>query len=144
MKNHWILTCNPERWRFFEFLADGNAISDIGSWSVVRYVDLISAGDDVALWVTGNDRGVYATGRIAGVPEYDQGGDYWAESRDRDRSRYFVPIELDHDLTSTPILGRQLAADPRFARASVLRVPWAGNPHQVTDGEWEVISELGT
>jgi hypothetical protein len=58
---HWILQANPRRYRLFDALRDGYEIS---SWSVVHLRDEIAAGAEFALWVSGEERGVYALGVV--------------------------------------------------------------------------------
>lgn len=121
MPNHWIFTCNPKRWDVRSFLEDGNSLSDIENWSVSRYLDDMAEGDDAALWVAGEKRGVYAVGVIAGAP-HDGTGSHT-------------------DLSDKPLLAEELKVDPRFADATVITFPRAGNPHRLNDRQWQAIIE---
>jgi hypothetical protein len=141
MSRHWLVTCNPNRWDIFEFLDNGNTVGDIDSWSVVQSFDEMQVGDDVALWITGDERGVYAVGRITGAPSLVSGDPYWVDEADRSRQRMSVPVEFDVDLIDAPILASDLMDDPRFMDASVITFPRGGNPHRLTDAQWDVITE---
>ena len=139
MARHWILTCNPKRWDFFGFLAGGKTVQDIKGWSVAARFEETERDDDVALWITGSQRGVYALGVIDGPPTLDFGDEYWIDPTDQGRQRRFLPIRLTRDLTTRPILAPRLQADPRFARASVLTFPRGANPHPLDDVQWQAI-----
>ena len=141
MSGKWLVTCNPERWDIFGFLADGNTVADIQSWSVVRHIDELKDGDDIAFWITGSNRGVYAVGNVVGDASLDSGGAYWVDEADERRQRQFVPVRFDVDLMSHPILGAELSEDPRFMDATVVTVPWGGNPHRLTAEQWSAISD---
>ena len=123
MSGKWLVTCNPKRWDIFGFLADGNTVADIQSWSVVRHLNELEIGDDIALWITGSNRGVYAVGSVWVQSSLDSGGAYWVDEADQSRQRKFVPVRFDVDLMSHPILGAELSEDPRFMDATVIRVP---------------------
>ena len=141
MPNHWIVTCNPNRWGFFDFLAKGNKVTDIESWSVATRFDQVAKGDDLALWVTGPKRGVYAVGTVRGPPSLDTGDEHWVDPADAAKQRRFLPIKLTTDLTSNPLMGVDLKADPRFAAATVITFPRGGNPHKLDDLQWQVIAD---
>lgn len=139
MPNHWILTCNPKRWGFFEYLAKGNKVTDIKEWSVATRLDQVTKGDDVALWVTGPKRGVYAVGVVEGSPGLGIGDEHWVDPSDVGRQRRFLPIKLTTDLTLNPVLGTELRTDPRFADATVITFPRGANPHRLDDRQWQAI-----
>lgn len=141
MPNHWIFTCNPKRWDVWSFLEDGNSLSDIENWSVSRYLDDMAEGDDAALWVAGEKRGVYAVGVIAGAPHDGTGSDYWVDEQDGARRREYIPLDLHTDLSDKPLLAEELKVDPRFADATVITFPRAGNPHRLNDRQWQAIIE---
>lgn len=141
MPQHWIVTCNPKRWDFFGFLAEGNSVKDIDAWSVATRFDEVAKGDDVALWVTGPKRGVYAVGLVEGAPRLDTGDAHWVDPDDGARPRRFIPISLEIDLTSNPILAAELQTDPRFADATVISFPRGANPHRINDLQWRAIAD---
>ena len=141
MPNHWVVTCNPKRWDIWAFLDEGSSVLDIEGWSVVQHLQNLNQGDDIALWVTGADRGIYAIGTIKGEPAGASGDEYWVEDTDRRRPRSFVPLRFTTDLTQSPILGSELKGDPRFADATVITFPRGGNPHRLSGLQWEAITD---
>jgi hypothetical protein len=116
-------------------------VSDIGSWSIATRFDEIAKGDDVALWVSGPSRGVYAVGKVTGLPTVDASDEYWVDAVDRAKRRRFLPIRLTIDLTAAPISGEELKADPRFANTSVITFPRGANPHHLDATEWQAIAD---
>jgi hypothetical protein len=141
MPNHWIVTCNPKRWDIWQYLAEGGTMAEIDAWSVTRYFAELQPGDDVALWIAGKDRGVYAVGTITGTPFLATGDEHWTDEADRNRQRRYLPISLGHDLTDAPLLAADLKEDPRFADATVLTFPRAGNPHRLDQRQWQAIAD---
>jgi hypothetical protein len=90
-------------------------------WPVRRYRDRIQAGDEVALWASGPDGGV------VGLAQVGSG------------SRTVVEIE---NVRLFPVVRREvLRADPRFARALILRMPGGGNPFPLEPDQWRAITE---
>lgn len=142
MPNHWISTCNPKRWDIWGFLDDGNSLSDIENWSVSRYFVDMAEDEDAVLWVAGEKRGVYAVGIIAGVPHDGTGGEYWVDEHDGARRRDYIPLGRHTDVSERPLLAEELKVDPRFADATVITFPRAGNPPRLDDRQWQAMREL--
>jgi predicted RNA-binding protein with PUA-like domain len=138
---HWLLQNNPQKtWRLAEFL-DEHTPDELPAWSVTRYLDQVTEGDDVALWRTGPDGGVVALGHTTD-PIYEAAGAadaYWEDLEQADRTRWWLPLRLTEAFLETPITREELRHDPRFAQAAILRQPWAGNPFPLSDLEWEAI-----
>jgi predicted RNA-binding protein with PUA-like domain len=140
---YWLFQGNPARWRIHDYLRD-NPDEDFTDWdwSIARYRDEIRVGDGAVLWLSGPDssRGVYAVGRITEeAAEGPSDSPYWTSPSDRGRMRWYVQMSFDQVLFSSPILARDLRADPRFAHASILRMPRGGNPHELSAEEWTAI-----
>jgi hypothetical protein len=135
---HWLVQGNPAKWRVHEFFADGNQLD---GWSITRYRDQIQQGDDVALWLAGPDAGVVALGMVTGAVE-DVFGDpdpYWTRGEDADAVRTRMPLRLTELFLEAPITRDELRHDPRFAGATILSQPFAGNPFPLTDDQWAAI-----
>jgi hypothetical protein len=136
---HWLVQGNPAKWRVHEFFADGNQLD---SWSITRYRDQIQEGDDVALWLAGDDGGVVALGTVTGEVEDVFGGDvdpYWVRREDADAVRMRMPLRLTELFLDDPITREELGHDPRFTGAAILSQPFAGNPFPLTDDQWAAI-----
>ncbi|MFE7794151.1 hypothetical protein [Streptomyces sp. NPDC057460] len=131
----WLLSCNPKKFDLEGHRRDGHVLS---SWTVVRYASEVAAGDEFALWVGGPDAGVVAYGSFTGPAEYGQPDlRYWAEDPG---PRHFVPLVVDKWL-DLRVPKARLASDPRMTGATILRQPFAGSPHRVTEMEWRAVRE---
>jgi 5-methylcytosine-specific restriction protein A len=134
---HWILQANPRRYRLFDALRDGYEIS---SWSVAHLRDEIAPGDEFALWVSGEGRGVYALGVVTEPAEYRRDDDpYWTDPADASTPTWQVGIRVAQTLIDRPVLSEDLAEDPRFTNALILRMPGGRNPFRLTEDEWLAI-----
>jgi predicted RNA-binding protein with PUA-like domain len=135
---HWLVQSNPAKWRVRDFFADGNQLK---SWSITRYRDQIQEGDDVALWLAGHDAGVVALGVVTGDVEDVEGDDdpYWTDPADAQAVRTRMPLRLAEVFLDAPITREELRQDRRFAGATILSQPFAGNPFPLTNEEWAAI-----
>lgn len=131
----WLLSCNPNR---FDLESHQRAGEVLTSWTLARHVRDVAAGDEFVLWVGGSNAGVVAYGHFTGAAEYGQPDTrYWSEDPG---PRHFVPLVVDKWL-DLRVPKARLSADSRMATASILRQPFAGNPHKLTDDEWQAIRE---
>jgi predicted RNA-binding protein with PUA-like domain len=137
---HWLLQSNPQKWRIAEFL-DEHAPDELHTWSVTRYLDQVSQGDDLVLWRAGSGAGVIALGHATG-PAYEAAGTadtYWEDLEQADRTHWWLPLELTEVFLDAPVTREELRHDSRFSHAAILRQPWAGNPFPLSDAEWWAI-----
>jgi hypothetical protein len=140
MAGHWLFVCNPGRWDIWSYLADGKGLRKVG-WSLARFADEIETGDDAALWITGEFRGVYAIGRVTSEVFTSVGDEeYWTDSADAAKERKYVFLDLGRGLVGDPILEPELLEDGRFKDADVLRHRKA-TPHRLTGEQWLAIAE---
>ena len=142
----WLFKANPEVWDLTRHLAEGGVID---RWRMVHSyrVELVEPGHRCVLWVTGartaaHTPGVWALGTVTSSP-YDDMSDHedlWGDAAAAHAVRPYVDLELE--LLADPVPRSDLAADPRFAEAEILRVPRAPNPVGLTAGELDVIEGL--
>ncbi|WP_153461647.1 EVE domain-containing protein [Streptomyces kaniharaensis] len=133
----WVLVCNPARFRIDDLRADGG---ELDSWTVRRYLKEMQKGDLFALWVSGPAGGVVALGELTGEP-------YWCDSEKADHqywaeppgARDAVPLKVQKWLDS-PIPRAWFRDHDVFAGAGILSQPFAGNPHRLTDDQWEALA----
>lgn len=105
----WLLSCNPKKFDLDGHRRDGHVLS---SWTVVRYVSEVAAGDEFVLWVGGQNAGVVAYGHFTGAVEYGQPDPrYWAEDPG---PRHFVPLVVDKWL-DLRVPKQRLVGDPRMS-----------------------------
>lgn len=141
----WMFKANPEVWDVVGFLRTG---ADVDSWRMAPSyrIDLVRPGHRCVLWVTGARTaawtpGVWALGEITSRP-FDDVGDAedhrWRDLSARDRVRPHVMCRMD---PVEPIPRSDLAADPRFASAEILRRPRMGSPLAVTARQLSAIDD---
>lgn len=131
---NWIVQHNPAQY-------DTDNPKFLTEWNMTRYHDQISPGDNVAIWISGRQAGVYAIAKIGdGEPQLRvlTAEDGW-KGDNVGKQRQTWPLE-GGTLLAAPILKSTLKADTRFENALILRMPHAGNPFPVTDQEWDAIS----
>ncbi|MFH8389921.1 hypothetical protein [Streptomyces sp. NPDC018036] len=130
----WVLVCNPKKFRLEEMLDDGGELT---SWSVGRYLHDMREGDVFALWLSGPQGGVVATGQLTGEPFWidEDDDDYWTEAPG---PRHVVPLRVGEWL-ETPIPRTWFKGRSAFLGASVLTQPFATNPHRLTEQQWEAL-----
>jgi hypothetical protein len=107
------------------------------TWCVRRFVGELRRGDRMVLWLSGAAAGVYALGEICADvrPDADE-----ARRRERRPVRQ-APLDLFVDLRARPVRRATLRDDPRFAGESILRQPFAANPHRVSATAFDAILE---
>src|SRR5450755_4052179 len=134
----WILQCNPERYRLHEALRDG---FDVRSWTVARHLRDIAPGDEVAMWISGPDGGVYVLGAVTRGAERsaEEPDPYWVDPAESDEATWHVGIRLGEPLPEL-IPRTVLANEPDCADAAIISMPWGGNPFPVTDLQWKAIT----
>jgi hypothetical protein len=137
VSKHWLLKSNPEVWNIWEWWEDGQG--ELESWTISRRIDQVGRGDDFVLWVTGEESGVYAHGKVVAAPTGPQmaGGPHWQAPPDK--PVWSVELATDDYLFDAPIYKSELEADPDFANALILRIPAAANPVPLTDVQWEAV-----
>jgi hypothetical protein len=133
---YWILQANPSRYRLSEALANPGSLR---LWTVAQHRAVIAPGDRFALWATGDPGGAQAFGSVTAGPELMPDDDpNWVDSAEGQRPAWRIGIEID-DVLPSPIPRAELAADPEFANAAIIRMPWGRNPFRVTESQWHAI-----
>src|SRR5947207_1554509 len=65
---YWLIQANPEKkWNIFEWWETTDEPLD--RWTLGWAAPDLNRGDKFALWVSGREAGVYATGRISGAAQ---------------------------------------------------------------------------
>jgi hypothetical protein len=130
----WLVQCNP---RVTDILATSRTAPP-DAWCVRRHVHEIRRGDRVVLWLSGRGAGVYALGVVAA--EVRAGPPPAGRASSKPVAQ--APLDLFLDLFDRPVARDVLVADPRFAGESIVRQPFAANPHRLSAGAFEAILEL--
>lgn len=133
----WLVQCNP---RLTDILASSRtALPD--AWCVKRHTSEIRRGDRIVLWLSGADAGAYALGEAIA-----DAGAVGPSDGDGARSAPVikVSVHLFVDLFEHPVKRAVLKMDPRFAVESIMRQPFAANPHRLSPAAFDAILERVT
>ncbi|AUA11260.1 hypothetical protein GTZ89_22210 [Streptomyces sp. SID8382] len=134
--NAWLLTCNQDVFDLASFRQDGH---ELQSWSVVRYRRELADGDRFVMWITGSKGGLIGRGRFTGPPTQQASSpdEYWQEDPGQ---RWYAPLVMDEWLDE-PVPRSEFTEDPRFLGTSPFRMLFAGNPHRLSDDQWEAFNK---
>ena len=136
----WIFQANPSRYRIEESLR----IEPEEYWNLNQHWKKIKKGDRVLIWISGEQSGIYALGKIVTEPEKrpdsDKGISYWSDPRDGRKIRPRVIVRYDELFFDNPLLKLFLQYDPALWNLSVIRSP-RGTNFPVTTEEWGAIQE---
>lgn len=134
---YWILQANPGIYRIFDALGDAGAIR---TWTVAHHRQVIAPGDELALWASGPDSGVYAFGVVTEAAEFrpDDPDQYWEGPAAENEAGWRIGIRVT-DVLERPIPRSEIAADPALASMPIIRMPGGGNPFPVDEAQWHAI-----
>jgi 5-methylcytosine-specific restriction endonuclease McrBC GTP-binding regulatory subunit McrB len=111
--NYWVFQGIPKIYDMVGAL-EANAIK---TWTVSAHKDKIKVGDKLILWLTGNNSGCYALGRVTSpvtyMKEVDSEMDFYLKPTEQiDNNR--VSIEIEHNYSNSPILWETIKNDEVF------------------------------
>jgi hypothetical protein len=118
-----MLQANPSKWRVWDWHEAGAAAEPLTRWTVYNHKQPVQVGDDFALWLCGPGRGVCAIGKITAAPYGPEVSSsiYWTESPTE--PSWGVGIEVTRRFFAPIISATELAGDPGFADALILKMP---------------------
>ncbi len=138
---HWIFQAVPEKWRLREALENQKDID----WRVTRYQHEIRTGDDVFIWQSGRDAGIYAVAETLDEPHWMSGFDQYDSPSERPQlsePHLGVRLAVRHFLLDTPISKRAIRRDPELQDLSILKFT-RGTQFRVTSQEAQRLQSLG-
>jgi hypothetical protein len=134
----WIIQCNPTVWKVFDWWETED--DELDNWTISRRIEEVSRGDRFAFWIGGREAGVYAMGKVSDDPEgpyRSRGGGYWVSPPKGDV--WDLGLRVERYFFDAPIRKAELAADPQFRSALVLRMPRTANPIPLTGKQWSAL-----
>lgn len=140
---YWLFQSNP---KYFRILDAINDLDDI-DFVVSRYDTQMSLGDDVIIWLSGQDSGIYALAKIIETPRIIQNSfrhlDYWIDKEQLEKNNWqkFLTLKFTEKLLDHPLLKTELKKDDLLKDLMIIRQPQSSN-YRVTREEWEKILEL--
>jgi len=126
----WVFKANPEVWDVEAHLA---AHSSVDRWTVAPGYrgDLLAAGHQAVLWLTGRRAGVIALGTVTGTAYEDL-------DEDDGIVRRWAPVALE---AVEPVRKATLLADPRFRRPEMVHTARLGSPLALTQAELDAVED---
>ena len=136
--NAWLFQANP---KIFNLERELKMLSNeaLASWRVTRYRDEIKVGDNVLLWQSGKEAGVYALAVITG-PVTPATPEEIEASEDIKSTNYMAPIQIT-EIFDSPILKTDLLETGYFENMQVFRNA-QGTNFRVSEAEWAALKEL--
>ncbi|RZK10195.1 MAG: EVE domain-containing protein [Flavobacterium sp.] len=138
--NYWVFQGNPKVYNTIEALRE-NAIK---TWTVSTHRDKIKEGDKFILWLTGDQSGCYALGKVlsgvAEMKENDGEMSYYLEPTDQ-LVRHRVRVEIEYNFADNPVLGRDIKNNPVF---DSFKAGNQGTNFTATAEEYQTLLQLGT
>ena len=124
--NVWIFQARPER---YDLIKEVPARISIGDWwTVPRFTHEMAKGDPILFWKSGDDAGIYATGKVSGnKPRKAQG-------------KWRLDVKYA-GLLKEPVLRKILVKDSVLKGLSVIKQPRGGN-FKVTPEQWNKLKRL--
>jgi hypothetical protein len=133
----WIFQCPPaELDGWLRDVTDGG-----GFFPVTKYKQRIAAGDIVYLWASGRQAGIYAFTHTVTRPGPPPGEMVIHGDVDWSANSTWVGLGPISRL-SRPLLKTQLQADDMLRDLLVIRAPWGGANHEVTDEQGSRLARL--
>lgn len=133
--NYWIFQANPDRYNIVTSLEKENA----EYWNLRQHWKDVRKGDNVFIWLSGGEAGIYARGTVLTETELrsdsTQGQHYWSKPEEGRKPRSRVLVRYDEKYLDRPLLRRFLVHDPELEGLSILTQP-RGTNFRVTAYEW--------
>lgn len=141
---YWLFQFSPSIYNWFERIKETN---EPEQWLVSHHVKLISKGDFVAIWRSGEKAGIYALGKIitnpAKNPLTNSQEKYCFKKYDvnKFKIRFSVYVEYFRVCLEKPLLKEDCHGDYILSSMSVFRNP-QGTNFRLTAEQWTRILEL--
>lgn len=138
---YWIFQANPD---FYDLAAELKKMSvgDLDTWAANQYRDEIQPGDQLALWQSGPEAGIYAFGEVVSLPQQATAFAEWQIKAHKDHGDpgSFVEYRLT-SILSSPVPRSVLKQDVRFKDLSILKMA-SGTNFRVTPEQWRAFLDL--
>lgn len=95
--SYWIFQCNPDK---YDIVKEWEQLTS-ETWQVKAHLKEVKIGDKVILWVTGPASGCYGLLTVSSGIK-------------KELSENIVDLDIDHNLTSNPVLKEKIASLPAF------------------------------
>ncbi|ABS56237.1 HNH endonuclease [Methanoregula boonei 6A8] len=142
MSNVWIFQSNP---KYYDLIRDLGELTRMESgWPIRQQKNKIEKGDLALLWVSGENRGIYATADIISKPKMEKVDftDSWVNpKRSADGKTEELMVELGPmTILKPPLLESELKQIRELFSLSIMR-QHNGTNFPVTESEWDILSK---
>lgn len=124
---YWIFQANPTNYALVEELSQGN----VDEWQVNQHATEVHNGDQVLLWQSGKEAGVYGLATVTSEPRLAK----WSKPRKA------VTLRVDKSFVDRPLLKAALIGSAGLESLSILRFSQSTN-FPVSDDEWLILMQL--
>jgi hypothetical protein len=135
---HWLFQANPVRYRIHDSLKREAE----EWWNLHQHATEVGVGDLIAIWVAGEEAGIYALGTVIEgpilMPDSVRGQGYWEDPKDGLKAKPRVKVRYDRVLIDRPLLKIFLEADPNLWDLRVIRAP-RGTNFAMRAEEWQAL-----
>ncbi|MGV8994509.1 MAG: AAA family ATPase [Flavobacterium sp.] len=135
--NYWIFQGNPKFYDVVGALERGQ----LQTWKVAAHKDKLQVNDKVIIWLTGENSGCYALGRITSevgkFPNSEEEKANYHIHNDGNEDR--IKIEIEQNLASNPILWETIKDEKTFAD---FKVGNQGTNFSATKEEYETLIDI--
>ena len=137
-RRFWLFQANVNRYRLDEELIQ-LGVGARESWMVTRHRQEMKVGDEVALWQSGREAGIYGFAEIVGEPIEGKIRD-WSHDPTETKVGWEVPIRIVSVLEK-PVSKVDLLRHPVLSSLAVIRAP-QGTNYIVSPEEWAGLKQL--
>jgi 5-methylcytosine-specific restriction protein A len=142
MSNVWIFQSNP---KYYDLISDLDELIGIESgWPIRQQKNKIKKGDLALLWVSGENRGIYATANIISNPKMekvDPTAPWVNPKRFKEGKTEELMVELGYmTILKSPLLESELKQIRELPPLSIMR-QHNGTNFPVTEFEWNILSK---
>ncbi|MGM0934595.1 MAG: AAA family ATPase [Bacteroidota bacterium] len=125
--NYWLFQANPDKWPVVSKIKSNEKIN----WNVSAHRDRLKTGDEVILWITGDNPGCYALGTLTSevIQVTDENSD----------NQYEVEVTIEKKLSENPVLWEDIKELPEFEN---FKAGNQGTNFSATKEEFETILEM--
>lgn len=137
---YWIFQSNPN---YFDIVGAINEYQTM-YFTVSRYKNEIKPGDNVFMWASGKDAGIYGLAKVINEP-YKQEflppiDPFYINGRDENRSKVVVDIKIEKVL-EPPILKKQLKEYQELEDLLIIKFP-QGTNFRVNEPQGDLIMKI--
>jgi len=136
----WLFQGNPKIFDVETYLTTNNQIV----WTVSRYKDEISIGDNVLIWVSGDNSGVYAECKVIEVPSTnikEDAQDLWNNGNQSSEKEVRCRLSIQRQFVNDPILRATIKQNDWSNEISIISNP-QGTNFRISQDQYKQILSL--